>query len=451
MKWKIDNYNGHPLIVNINDIFEGIQQISDEGLQGPAGEDGTDGANGWSPIFAIEDDFERRVLKLVDWTGGTGTKPTASIGKYIGSTGLVINATNAVDIRGSAGEDGTDGINGMDGTDGLSLEFNWDGTSLGVRQEGTTTYQYVDLGAGATSFTDLTDTPSTLGSNGQYLGLTTDLANGGVMIEWKNFPSIPSTLDDLSDFPAYSSTTTGQYLTAASDIYGDVNLEWTDIPESSNVGTLLDLTDTPSAYGTSTQILSMNATGDAVEWVDMPTGGSGASAFSDLTDTPTAYTGSAGKLVAVNTTEDALEYVDAPSGGGGASVTTGTWTPTIVIDNSGTAPTGISYLIQSGTWTRIGDYVTVTGRLRWSDGSASEQLRVPLPFSPFDESAVTVSAAPNGDMPRLNFIGDVVGYCTAAINSYNEQIWFVSDTGTLMAVDSGHIQFSVSYFIDTSA
>jgi hypothetical protein len=41
--------------------------------------------------------------------------------------------------QGEAGQDGADGQNG------LSLEFNWSGTSLGVRQEGSDSYQYVDL------------------------------------------------------------------------------------------------------------------------------------------------------------------------------------------------------------------------------------------------------------------------------------------------------------------
>jgi hypothetical protein len=45
------------------------------------------------------------------------------------------------------------------------------------------------------------------------------------------------------------------------------------------------------------------------------TTGGGASAFTDLTDVPSAYTDQAGKYVAVNGTADALEFVDAPEGG----------------------------------------------------------------------------------------------------------------------------------------
>ena len=39
------------------------------------------------------------------------------------------------------------GEKGEPGATGKSLEFNWDGTKLGVRQEGETEYQYTELGA----------------------------------------------------------------------------------------------------------------------------------------------------------------------------------------------------------------------------------------------------------------------------------------------------------------
>lgn len=45
-------------------------------------------------------------------------------------------------------------------------------------------------------------------------------------------------------------------------------------------------------------------------------GGSGASTFLGLTDTPSAYTGQAGKILAVNTGETAVEFIAPPSGSG---------------------------------------------------------------------------------------------------------------------------------------
>jgi len=49
---------------------------------------------------------------------------------------------------------------------------------------------------------------------------------------------------------------------------------------------------------------------------DTPIGGSGATTFTALTDTPSSLTGEGGKYVAVNSAANALEFVDAPSGVG---------------------------------------------------------------------------------------------------------------------------------------
>lgn len=84
------------------DGFVGTYEDWRDSLQGLPGDNGL---NGWSPIFGIVTDGTRRVLQLVDWTGGTGTKP--AVGKYIGSDGLKDTAAEAVDIRGPQGIAGT--------------------------------------------------------------------------------------------------------------------------------------------------------------------------------------------------------------------------------------------------------------------------------------------------------------------------------------------------------
>lgn len=43
------------------------------------------------------------------------------------------------------GKNGIDGVNGTNGENGKSLQFNWNGTQLGIRTEGSTEYIYVDL------------------------------------------------------------------------------------------------------------------------------------------------------------------------------------------------------------------------------------------------------------------------------------------------------------------
>lgn len=80
---------------------------------GTGGGGGTTGFNGWSPILAIVIDGERRVQKLSDWTGGTGVKPTAYIGQYIGQNGFVADIAQAVDIRGGVGAGGAHGQSGF--------------------------------------------------------------------------------------------------------------------------------------------------------------------------------------------------------------------------------------------------------------------------------------------------------------------------------------------------
>ena len=38
-----------------------------------------------------------------------------------------------------------DGLSGSDGTDGIGLDYNWNGTSLGIKKENESSYEYVNL------------------------------------------------------------------------------------------------------------------------------------------------------------------------------------------------------------------------------------------------------------------------------------------------------------------
>jgi uncharacterized protein (TIGR02145 family) len=129
-------------------------------------------------------------------------------------------------------------------------------------------------------------------------------------------------------------------------------LGYHDLPASgSNAETFLDLTDTPSAYigqsgklvavasgegglvfvdaasgddnyvdgisfDSGTRMLTLTRTGSLADLtVEIPdASGGGADTFLDLTDTPSAYTGQAGKYVAVASGEGGVEFVDSPSG-----------------------------------------------------------------------------------------------------------------------------------------
>ncbi|MFN3758429.1 MAG: hypothetical protein ACK4SF_04360 [Algoriphagus aquaeductus] len=92
IEWR---YVGDPDWVNLVDLEE------------ITGQDGDHGLNGWTPVFAVLSDGERRVLQVVDWVGGTGTKPTT--GLYVGADGLKVSIGDGVDIRGPQGPAGSGG------------------------------------------------------------------------------------------------------------------------------------------------------------------------------------------------------------------------------------------------------------------------------------------------------------------------------------------------------
>lgn len=78
---------------------------------GIQGQQGIQGQKGWSPVLSVVSDGERRVLRLVDYVGGEGTKPSIPTDNYIGATGLTTLA-NAIDIRGATGATGAQGPTG---------------------------------------------------------------------------------------------------------------------------------------------------------------------------------------------------------------------------------------------------------------------------------------------------------------------------------------------------
>ena len=84
------------------------------------------------------------------------------------------NSTTTFNV--TNGLNGTNGINGTKGADGNSLEFNWSGTNLGVRVQGTTDYTYVDLKG------QKGDTGSTGASNALSIGTVTSGATPSATI-----------------------------------------------------------------------------------------------------------------------------------------------------------------------------------------------------------------------------------------------------------------------------
>lgn len=67
---------------------------------------GDAGNNGWTPVYALENDGDTRVVqKLVAYVGGTGPYPGLPANQYIGSTGFVTKSL-ATNLKGSQGAPG---------------------------------------------------------------------------------------------------------------------------------------------------------------------------------------------------------------------------------------------------------------------------------------------------------------------------------------------------------
>ncbi len=62
-------------------------------------------ANGWTLLLVnVADGADKVVQKIADLVGGTGTKPSGIINKYLGSSGLVSNIADATNIKGLSGD-----------------------------------------------------------------------------------------------------------------------------------------------------------------------------------------------------------------------------------------------------------------------------------------------------------------------------------------------------------
>ena len=104
---KILNVTGHLIMTTDREtwydygVFTGIKgDKGDKGDTGIAGLDGINGSNGWCPVLATYTINEyKEVLQVIDWIGGTGTKPT-TLG-YVSTSGIVSNPSEATNIKGN--------------------------------------------------------------------------------------------------------------------------------------------------------------------------------------------------------------------------------------------------------------------------------------------------------------------------------------------------------------
>ena len=102
--------------IAVGNGFIGTEQQWIVSLKGATGATGASGANGWTPSIRTEvRGTDELILRIIDWTGGSGTKPPVG---YLSSTGLVTNISNATNIRGTQGLQGVQGEQGIQGVAG---------------------------------------------------------------------------------------------------------------------------------------------------------------------------------------------------------------------------------------------------------------------------------------------------------------------------------------------
>lgn len=153
------SWNGTSLGVKRENETE-YQYVNLQGKQGIQGKEGKQGIQGLPGVDGKSLEFQWQGTKLGIRLEGQSDYAYVDLIGPQGPRGLQ-------GIQGEKGEKGEQGERGLQGIQGKSLEFTWNGTNLGVRIEGDTTYQYVDLigpqGApGTTKWEGITDRPTKL-------------------------------------------------------------------------------------------------------------------------------------------------------------------------------------------------------------------------------------------------------------------------------------------------
>lgn len=147
-----------------------------------------------------------------------------------------------------------------------------------------------------TTFAGLTDTPADF-VDGAGKFVVVNATNDG--LEFVELPEISSNLIDLTDTPDAFGTA-GQVLVVNETLDGMVFADQVD--------TFAALTDTPE-LGTAGQVLAVSGDGLSLEFVTVEPP---VSSVLELSDTPEAY-GTPGQVLGVNGTGDGIEYIDVKS------------------------------------------------------------------------------------------------------------------------------------------
>lgn len=153
------------------------RKLNEMGVAFEAAIAGAYGPQGWAPKLLVVSDGERRVLQLVDWISGQGTKPTL-LG-YLGNVGIVSDIAEAIDIRGATGATGP---NGADGVDGTPVELQTSATHIQWRYVGSGTWTNLVALSAITGATGADGTDGIDGSNG-WTPVFANVADGSRFVQ----------------------------------------------------------------------------------------------------------------------------------------------------------------------------------------------------------------------------------------------------------------------------
>ena len=211
----------------------------------------------WSPVLALVEDGLRVVQKVVDWVGGTGPKPPVG---FIADTGFSDDIGSGIDLRGYQGWAPVFGI---------------------VADNERRIYQLTDWAGGAGA------KPSVLSETGETLflgeaGFTTDLAQA---VDLRGPPGVGQTASDTSFVP-YSSLVS----TNVQDALEELADEKSNVGHTHAVGEITGLGSLATKSSVDTSEVAHNAITNA-KLADMPAytlKGNDTGASSDPKDLPVA-------------------------------------------------------------------------------------------------------------------------------------------------------------------
>lgn len=129
--------------------------------------------------------------------------------------------------------------------------------------------------------------------------------------------------------------------------------------------------------------------------------------------------------------------------------TEGTWTPTVTFSTgSGT----VTYNIQQGKWTKIGNFIHITGRIR-TTSIASRTGTVSISSLPFTAGATYFHVVSFALTLALNITPgeSLTGYVNPSTTDINLQLWELAAGTTSLTfdewTDGGSVCFSAAYTV----